>query len=122
MTLKVGLSASPYTQSGVDLIVEADRLGVDSVWVPEAWGYDALTPLGYLAARTTRIRLGTGIAQLGARSPAMLAMSAMSLQALSEGRLLLGVGTSGPQVMGGWHGVKFTKPVQRTHETMRSSA
>jgi F420-dependent oxidoreductase-like protein len=118
VTLKVGISAFPYTRSGVDLIVEADRLGADSVWVPEAWGYDALTPLGYLAARTTRIRLGTGIVQLGARSPAMLAMSAMSLQALSEGRLLLGMGTSGPQVMEGWHGVKFTKPVQRTRETI----
>ena len=118
MTLKVGLSASPYTQSGVDLIVEADRLGVDSLWVPEAWGYDALTPLAYLAARTTRVRLGTAIVQLGARSPAMLAMSAMSLQALSGGRLLLGMGASGPQVMEGWHGVRFTKPVQRTRETI----
>jgi F420-dependent oxidoreductase-like protein len=118
VTLKVGLSASPYTQSGVDLIVEADRLGVDSVWAPEAWGYDALTPLGYLAGRTSRIRLGTAIVQLGARSPAMLAMSALSLQTLSEGRFILGLGTSGPQVMEGWHGVRFTKPLQRTRETI----
>ena len=116
--MRVGLSASPYTKSGVDLIVGADSLGVDSVWVAESWGYDAFTPLGYLAARTTRVRLGTGIAQLGARTPAMLAMSAMSLQALSEGRFLLGIGASGPQVMEGWHGVKFTAPVQRTRETI----
>ena len=96
----------------------AERLGVDSVWAPEAWGYDALTPLAYLAARTTRIRLATGIVQLGARSPALLAMSAMSLQALSNGRFVLGIGVSGPQVMEGWHGVRFTRPLQRTRETI----
>jgi F420-dependent oxidoreductase-like protein len=118
VTLKVGIGASPYTQSGIDLVVEADRLGVDSVWAPEAWGYDALTPLAYLGARTTRIRLGTGIVQIGARSPALLAMSAMSLQALSGGRFILGMGTSGPQVMEGWHGVRFARPLQRTRETI----
>ncbi len=100
------------------LVLEAERLGVDSVWAPEAWGYDALTPLAFLAARTTRIRLATGIVQLGARSPALLAMSAMSLQALSHGRVVLGIGVSGPQVMEGWHGVRFTRPLQRTRETI----
>jgi F420-dependent oxidoreductase-like protein len=118
MTLRVGVAALPYSESAVDFVVEAERLGVDSVWTPEFWGYDALTPLGFLAARTTRVRLATGIAQLGARTPAMLAMSAMSLQALSNGRFILGLGTSGPQVMEGWHGVAFTKPVQRTRETI----
>ena len=118
MTLRVGIGAAPTTGTGAEFILEAERLGVESVWVPEFWGYDALTPLAYLAARTTRVRLATGIVQLGARSPAMLAMSAMSLQALSGGRFVLGIGVSGPQVMEGWHGVRFTKPLQRTRETI----
>jgi F420-dependent oxidoreductase-like protein len=118
VTLRVGISATPYTETGLALVVEAERLGVDSVWAPEAWGYDALTPLAFLAARTTRVRLATGIVQLGARSPALLAMSAMSLQALSHGRFVLGIGVSGPQVMEGWHGVRFTRPLQRTRETI----
>jgi F420-dependent oxidoreductase-like protein len=118
VTLRVGISALPYTPTGLSLILEAERLGIDSVWAPEAWGYDALTPLAYLAARTTRIRLATGIVQLGARSPAALAMSSMSLQALSDGRFVLGIGVSGPQVMEGWHGVRFTRPMQRTRETI----
>ncbi|HEX2578375.1 MAG TPA: LLM class flavin-dependent oxidoreductase, partial [Aquihabitans sp.] len=105
MTLRVGITALPHSPAGVELVREAERLGVDSVWVPEFWAFDALTPLGYLAATTSHIRLATGIVQLGARTPAMLAMSAQSVQALSGGRLVLGVGTSGPQVMEGWHGV-----------------
>ena len=80
--------------------------------------YDALTPVAYLAATTETIGLGTAIAQLGTRTPAMLAMSAMSLQALSGGRFVLGIGTSGPQVMEGWHGVRFDRPVARTRETI----
>lgn len=118
MTLRVGIAAMPYTSAGVELVREAERLGVDSVWVPEFWAGDAPTPLGYLAARTSTIRLATGIAQLGARTPAMLAMSAQSLQALSGGRFVLGIGTSGPQVMEGWHGVRFDRPVRRTRETI----
>jgi F420-dependent oxidoreductase-like protein len=118
VSLRVGISSLPYTEEAVELVIEAERLGVDSVWVPEFWAYDALTPLGFLAARTSRVRLATGIAQLGARTPAMLAMSAMSLQALTRGRFILGLGTSGPQVMEGWHGVAFTRPVQRTRETI----
>ena len=81
-------------------------------------GADALTPLAYLAARTATVRLITGIVQLGARTPAMLAMSALSLQALSGGRFVLGIGSSGPQVMEGWHGVRFDRPVRRTRETI----
>ena len=118
MTLRVGLAATPYSSASVELIVEAERLGVDSVWVPEFWAGDALTPLAYLAARTSTIRLGTGIVQLGARTPAMLAMSALSMQALSGGRFVLGVGTSGPQVMEGWHGVRYDRPLRRTRETI----
>jgi F420-dependent oxidoreductase-like protein len=98
--------------------VDAESLGVDSLWVPEVWGYDALTGLAYLAARTSSIHLGTFVVQLGSRSPALLATSALSLQELSGGRFLLGVGTSGPRVMEGWHGVRFRKPVQTTRETV----
>ena len=98
--------------------VDAERLGVDSLWVPEVWGYDALTGLAYLAAGTSTIRLGTFVVQLGSRSPALLATSALSLQELSGGRFVLGVGTSGPRVMEGWHGVRFRKPVQTTRETI----
>ena len=97
---------------------DAERLGVASVWVPETWGQDALTPLAYLAGQTASIRLGSSIAQLGARSPAMVAMSAMSLQLLSGGRFLLGLGVSGPQVMEGWHGVRFGAPLAATRETI----
>ena len=118
MTLRVGIVVTPYGGPAVELVRQAERLGVDSVWVPEFWAGDALTPLAFLAARTSTIRLATGIVQLGARTPAMLAMSALSLQALSGGRFVLGVGTSGPQVMEGWHGVRFDKPVQRTRETI----
>lgn len=118
MTLRVGIAAMPYSAAGIELVREAERLGVDSVWVPEFWAGDALTPLAYLAAHTTTIRLGTGIVQLGARTPAMLAMSALSLQSLSDGRFVLGLGTSGPQVMEGWHGVRFDRPVRRTRETI----
>jgi F420-dependent oxidoreductase-like protein len=118
MTLRVGVSAMPFTAEGVELALQAERLGVDSIWVPEFWAADALTPLAFLAARTSTIRLATGIVQLGARTPAMLAMSAQSLQLLSGGRFVLGIGTSGPQVMEGWHGVRFDRPVRRTRETI----
>jgi len=118
MTLRIGITAAIYSDEVIELVRDAERLGVDSVWTPEFWGYDAMTPLAFIAARTSRIRLGTAIVQLGARTPAMLAMSAMSLQALSKNRFVLGIGTSGPQVMEGWHGVEFSKPVQRTRETI----
>ena len=102
----------------LDLAREAERIGVDSVWVAEFWAFDAFTPLAAIAAVTERLRLATGIAQLGARTPAMLAMTAQGVQAISNGRLILGIGTSGPQVMEGWHGVPFDRPVQRTRETI----
>ena len=116
--MRVAIGGAVLTAEDVGFVVEADRLGAHSVWVPEAWGQDALTPLAYLAARTERIRLGSGIAQIGARTPANLAMAALSLQALSDGRFLLGLGTSGPQVMEGWHGVRFTSPLSATRETI----
>jgi F420-dependent oxidoreductase-like protein len=116
--VRVAIGGVVLTAEDADFVVEAERLGAESVWVPEAWGQDALTPLAYLAARTNRIRLGSGIVQIGARTPANLAMSALSLQALSGGRFVLGIGTSGPQVMEGWHGVRFPSPLAATRETV----
>src|SRR5580692_568299 len=116
--MQVGIAAHVASQQDADFVREAERIGATSVWVAEAWGQDALTPLAYLAAQTERISLGSAIAQLGARTPAMLAMSAMSLQLLSGGRFRLGIGTSGPQVMEGWHGVRFGKPLAATRETI----
>src|SRR6201992_3484733 len=115
---RVAISGSAEGAAEVEFVREAERLGAASAWVPELWGYDALTQAGYLAARTARIALGTSIVQLGARSPALLATSAMSLQQLSGGRFRLGIGVSGPQVMEGWHGVPFRRPVQLTRETI----
>lgn len=100
----------------VDFVVEAERLGVDSAWSAEAWGSDAVSPLAYLAARTERIKLGTGIIQTGTRTPALVGMTAATLQHLTGGRFLLGLGTSGPQVIEGWHGVPFEKPLARLKE------
>jgi F420-dependent oxidoreductase-like protein len=116
--MQVGISANVTGPQDAAFVRDAERLGATSVWVAEAWGQDALTPLAYLAARTEQIMLGSAIAQLGARTPAMLAMSAMSLQLLSAGRFRLGIGTSGPQVMEGWHGVRFGKPLAATRETI----
>jgi F420-dependent oxidoreductase-like protein len=116
--VRVAIASVVLTADDVDFVVQAERLGAHSVWVPEAWGQDALTALAYLAARTGAIRLGSGIVQVGARTPANLAMAAMSLQALSGGRFLLGLGTSGPQVMEGWHGVRFPSPLSATRETI----
>src|SRR6266446_8299815 len=98
--------------------LEAERLGIDFAWSPELWGYDAVTPLAYLAAKTSRIHLGTGIMQIGARTPAMIAMTAMTMSALSQNRFVLGLGGSGPQVMEGWHGVPFARPLQGTREVI----
>jgi alkanesulfonate monooxygenase SsuD/methylene tetrahydromethanopterin reductase-like flavin-dependent oxidoreductase (luciferase family) len=118
VTLEIGITTSPAMPWMLDYVIEAERLGATSVWLPEFWAHDALTPLGALAHATDTIRLGTAIVQLGTRTPSMLAMSAMTLQELSNGRFLLGIGTSGPQVMEGWHGVRFAKPVTRTRETI----
>lgn len=98
------------------LVKEADRLGYDSVWVAEAYGSDAVTVLTWFAAHTKNIKLGSGILQMTARTPAMTAMTAATLDALSGGRVLLGLGLSGPQVVEGWYGLRYTKPLQRTRE------
>jgi len=100
----------------LDLVREGERLGYDSVWAAEAYGSDAVSVLGWLASGTERIRLGSAILQIPARSAAMTAMTAATLDQLSGGRFMLGLGTSGPQVSEGWHGVRFAKQLQRTRE------
>jgi F420-dependent oxidoreductase-like protein len=116
--LEIAIAVSMRQPSDADFVVDAERLGASTVYVAEAWGTDALTPLAYLAARTTTIRLASGIVQIGARTPAMLAMTAMTMQGLSGGRFVLGIGTSGPQIMEGWHGVRFRSPIEATRETI----
>ena len=100
----------------LELVKEAESAGFDSVWAAEAYGSDAATVLAWLAAQTSRIRIGSAIFQMPARSPAMTAMTAATLDQLSGGRMLLGIGTSGPQVAEGWHGQRFGKQLQRTRE------
>jgi len=104
--------------AGIDmeLVWEAERLGFDAVWAGEAYGTDAVSPVAWVLARTERIKAGTSILQMPARSPACAAMTAMTLQALSGNRFLCGIGPSGPQVIEGWHGVPFGKPLGRTRE------
>jgi F420-dependent oxidoreductase-like protein len=97
---------------------EAERLGVDSAWTSEAWGFDAFTPLAYMAGKTERIKLGTSIAQAGTRTPTAIAMTALTLASLSDDRFILGLGTSGPQVIEGWHGIPFARAVTRMRETV----
>ena len=100
----------------MEAVLEAERLGYDSVWTGESWGADAVTPAAWVLARTTRIKAGTAIMQMSARTPAMTAQTAMTLNALSGGRFVLGIGPSGPQVIEGWHGEPFGKPLARTRE------
>ena len=100
----------------MDLILECEALGFDSVWTAEAYGSDAITPLAYIAAKTSRIKLATGIMQVPGRTPAMTAMTAMTLDAISGGRFICGLGNSGPQVVEGWHGQPYDHPSQRLRE------
>ena len=109
-----GLGLSSAEQ--LELVQEAERLGYDSVWTAEAYGSDAVTILAWMAAQTERIKLGSAILQMPGRSPAMTAMTAATLDQLSGGRVLLGIGTSGPQVAEGWHGQRFGRQLQRTRE------
>ena len=120
--MKVSVSVGSAYYNGdnwedlVEYVCAADRIGVDSVWSAEAWGMEAVASLGYLAARTERIGLGTGIMQISARTPAATAMSALALDRLSNGRFRLGLGVSGPQVVEGLHGESFAKPLERLRE------
>ncbi len=102
----------------LDFVLEAEKLGLDVCWVAEAWGSDAPTALGYLAARTDRLLLGSGVMQIGTRTPVAIAQAASTLADMSDGRFLLGLGPSGPQVIEGLHGVPFAKPLTRMRETV----
>ena len=102
----------------VEFVVEAEKLGVDAAWSAEAWGQDAVAPLAYLAARTEKIALGTGIMQISARTPSMTAMTALTMAAISGDRFRLGLGASGPQVVEGLQGVPFRAPLSRMRETV----
>lgn len=118
--MKLGLilgywSAQPPTDT-LEVILEAERLGFDSVWTAEAYGSDALTPLAWWGSKTSTIKLGTAIIQLSARTPTSTAMHALTLDHLSGGRFILGLGVSGPQVVEGWYGQPFRKPLARTRE------
>ena len=115
VAISLRLASEDWEQASA-YVVEAERMGVDCLWSAEAWGHDAVTPLAFMAARTSRIQLGTGIMQAGTRTPALVAMTAMSLAAMSGGRFLLGFGVSGPQVIEGWHGIRFEHPIQRLRE------
>ena len=108
----------PDIRIDYDLILEAERLGYSAVWTSEAYGCDAVVPLAFIAARTTTIGLGTAIMQMPARTPAMAAMTAMTIDRLSGGRFTLGIGPSGPQVVEGWYGVAYGRPLSRTREYM----
>jgi F420-dependent oxidoreductase-like protein len=114
----VEFSAGPRPTDVVAFVVEAERLGLDVCWVAEAWGTDAPSAIGYLAARTDRMLLGSGVIQVGTRSPVLVAQTAITLSNLSSGRFLLGLGASGPQVMEGLHGVSFARPLTRIRETV----
>lgn len=117
--MKLGLVFG-YSGAGIrlpmDLILEAESLGFDSVWSAEAWGSDAVTPVAYVLAQTTKIKAGTAIMQMAARTPSMAAMTSMTLDQLSGGRFVPGIGPSGPQVIEGWYGEPYGKPLTRTRE------
>lgn len=118
------LFGAPNSKGGKDwedtleFVTGADKLGIDSAWSAEAWGMDAVGPLAYVAAKTERIGLGTGIMQISARAPSMIAMTALSMAEISGNRFMLGLGASGPQVVEGLHGVDFARPMTRMRETI----
>jgi F420-dependent oxidoreductase-like protein len=114
--LNLGYWGLASDNDNIELVLEAERLGFSSVWTAEAYGNDAATVLAFLAAKTSKIELGSGIFQIPGRSPAMAAMTAATIDTLSGGRFRLGLGVSGPQVSEGWHGVRFDKPLGRTRE------
>jgi F420-dependent oxidoreductase-like protein len=121
--LKLGLNTGYWAggppSGAAEAVAEAEKLGFDSIWTAEAYGSDVLTPLAWWGAATERLRLGTAIMQLSARQPAAAAMAAMTMDHLSGGRFILGLGVSGPQVVEGWYGQPFAKPLARTREYIR---
>jgi len=114
--LQLGYWGSGPPPGAIELVEEAERLGYDSVWTAESYGSDALTPLAWWGSRTSRVRLGTSLCQLSARTPTAMGMAALTMDHLSGGRFVLGLGVSGPQVVEGWYGQPFPKPLARTRE------
>ncbi len=114
--LQLGYWGAEPPRDLVGIAQEAERLGYDSVWTAESWGSDALTPLAWIGAHTSKIRLGTSVVQISARAPTATAMAALTLDHLSQGRVILGLGVSGPQVVEGWYGAPFAKPLSRSRE------
>lgn len=116
MRLGLPLSYAGEFKAAADQAVAYERAGVDIIWVAEAYGYDAPSQMGYLAAKTERVEIGSGILPIYSRTPALIAQTAAGIDALSGGRMILGLGASGPQVVEGWHGVAYDRPVERTRE------
>jgi F420-dependent oxidoreductase-like protein len=114
--VQLGYWGAAPPPDAVEKIAEAERLGYDSMWTAESWGSDALTPLAWWGSKTTKLRLGTDLIQLSARTPTATAMAALTIDHLSGGRFVLGLGVSGPQVVEGWYGQSFAKPLARTRE------
>jgi len=114
--LHIGYWGAAPPPHAAEMVAEAERLGFDSVWTAESWGSDAFTPLAWWGSQTSRIRLGTDLVQLSARTPTATAMAALTLDHLCGGRFILGLGVSGPQVVEGWYGQPFSKPLARTRE------
>jgi F420-dependent oxidoreductase-like protein len=116
MKLSTQLNYASSFKESADSVVDLERAGIDIVWVAEAYGFDAPSQMGYLAAKTERIEIGSGILPIYSRTPTLLAQTAAGIDALSGGRMILGLGASGPQVIEGWHGVPYDKPLERTRE------
>jgi F420-dependent oxidoreductase-like protein len=116
--LATSLDYASGFREGADAVVELERAGLDVVWVAEAYGFDAPSQMGYLAARTQHVQIGSAVLSVFSRTPALLAQTAAGIDALSGGRCMLGLGTSGPQVVEGWHGVPFSEPLERTREVI----
>ena len=116
MRLSMQLSYAGGFKEAVDQVADLERAGLDMVWVAEAYGYDAPSLMGYLAARTDRVEIASGILPIYTRTPTLLAMTAAGVDALSDGRCVLGLGASGPQVIEGFHGIPYDKPIGRTRE------
>ena len=114
--VQLGYFGAQPPENIIAIAQEAETLGYEAIWTAEAWGSDVFTPLSWIGAHTSKIKLGTGIAQLSARTPAATAMAALTLDHLSGGRMILGLGVSGPQVVEGWYGQPFGKPLSRTRE------
>ena len=116
MRISMGVPYASSFKESADRVVDLEKAGLDIVWVAEAYGYDAATLMGYLAARTEQVQIGSGILPIYSRTPALLAQTAAGLDHVSDGRAILGLGASGPQVIEGWHGVPYDRPLQRTRE------